>query len=53
MTKVCLVRFSHSEIPGSKPIKRLPEAYRNLLRPSSPSVAKASTFCSTYLICEA
>jgi hypothetical protein len=29
----------HSEIPGSKFICQLPEAYRKLLRPSSPSAA--------------
>ena len=28
--------FPHSEIPGSKPARRLPEAYRSLPRPSSP-----------------
>jgi hypothetical protein len=28
--------FPHSEIPGSKPVCQLPEAYRRLLRPSSP-----------------
>src|ERR1700726_3436057 len=32
--------FPHSEIFGSKHICRLPEAYRRLPRPSSPSVAK-------------
>ena len=31
--------FPHSEIPGSKPVWRLPEAYRSLPRPSSPLVA--------------
>ncbi len=31
--------FPHSEIFGSKHICRLPEAYRRLSRPSSPSVA--------------
>ena len=35
--------FPHSEIPGSKPVSRLPEAYRKLQRPSSPLAAKAST----------
>ena len=34
--------FPHSDIPGSKPAWRLPEAYRSLPRPSSPSGAKAS-----------
>src|SRR5271156_5625380 len=38
--------FPHSEIFGSKHICRLPEAYRRLPRPSSPSVAKASTMCA-------
>ena len=38
--------FPHSEIFGSMPICRLPEAYRRLPRPSSPSVAKASTLCA-------
>lgn len=35
--------FPHWDIPGSKPIWRLPEAYRSLSRPSSPLTAKAST----------
>ena len=35
--------FPHSEILGSKSVYRLPEAYRRLLRPSSPLTAKAST----------
>jgi hypothetical protein len=38
-------RFPNSEIPGSKPVWRLPEAYRSLPRLSSPSDAKASTVC--------
>jgi hypothetical protein len=38
--------FPHSEIFGSKHICRLPEAYRRLPRPSSPSIAKASTMCA-------
>ncbi len=38
--------FPHSEIFGSKLVCQLPEAYRRLLRPSSPSVAKASTTCA-------
>ena len=38
--------FPHSEIPGSKLVCQLPEAYRRLLRPSSPSTAKASTICA-------
>ena len=39
----------HSEIPGSKPVRRLTEAYRSLPRPSSPPSAKASTSCPYYL----
>ncbi len=35
--------FPHSEILGSKPCRRLPEAYRSLKRPSSVLSAKAST----------
>ena len=44
----CLVTsgFPHSEISGSKSVCRLPEAYRRLLRPSSPLTAKASTICA-------
>jgi hypothetical protein len=38
--------FPHSEILGSKPVCRLPEAYRRLPRPSSPVIAKASTTCT-------
>jgi hypothetical protein len=41
--------FPHSEISGSKPICRLPEAYRRLSRPSSPVIAKASTTCTCSL----
>ena len=41
--------FPHSEIPGSKPVCRLPEAYRRLRRPSSPLAAKASTECTFML----
>ena len=33
----------HSDIHGSKPVRRLPEAYRSLPRLSSPLSAKAST----------
>ena len=40
------VGFPHSEILGSTPICRLPEAYRRLSRPSSPVIAKASTTCT-------
>ena len=35
--------FPHSDIPGSKSVRRLPEAYRSLPRLSSPLSAKAST----------
>ena len=38
--------FPHSEIFGSKCVCPLPEAYRKLLRPSSPVVAKAFTMCA-------
>ena len=38
--------FPHSEIPGSKLVYQLAEAYRRLLRPSSPVAAKASTMCA-------
>ena len=41
--------FPHSEIPGSGPVYRLPEAYRRLRRPSSPLAAKASTGCTFML----
>ena len=39
-------RLPHSEICGSKPAQRLTAAYRNLLRPSSPTGTKASTVCT-------
>ena len=47
-TSTCLTTggFPHSEILGSKSVCRLPEAYRRLLRPSSPLTAKASTVCA-------
>jgi hypothetical protein len=35
--------------PRIKACKRLPEAYRSLLRPSSPASAKASTVCPLML----
>ena len=38
-------RLPHSDIPGSQPGCRLPEAYRRLPRPSSAPDAKASTVC--------
>jgi hypothetical protein len=41
--------FPHSEIPGSKFVQQLPGAYRSRPRPSSPSDAKASTACPSYL----
>jgi hypothetical protein len=42
--------FPHSDILGSKPVWRLPEAFRSLPRPSSPLVAKASTMCPYVLV---
>ena len=42
--------FPHSEIPGSKLVKQLPEAYRSLPRPSSAPGAKASTVCPCSLV---
>ena len=39
----------HSEIHGSRPVWRLPVAYRSLQRPSSAPGAKASTVCPLYL----
>jgi hypothetical protein len=38
--------FPHSGICGSKLVCQLPAAYRKLLRPSSPVIAKASTTCT-------
>ena len=38
--------FPHSDIAGSKPVCRLPHAFRRLPRPSSPLTAKASTVCA-------
>ena len=43
-------RFPHSDIFGSTFACQLPEAYRRLLRPSSPLTAKASTICAYSLI---
>ena len=40
------IRLPHSEISGSKLVYQLTEAYRRLLRPSSPYAAKASTTCA-------
>ena len=42
--------FPHSEIYGSKLVCQLPVAYRRLLRPSSPDIAKASTMCTYSLV---
>ena len=41
--------FPHSEISGSSLVCQLPEAYRRLLRLSSPPDAKASTLCPSLL----
>jgi hypothetical protein len=41
--------FPHSDIPGSKLVCQLPEAFRRLPRPSSPPTAKASTVCASSL----
>ena len=41
-----LAGFPHSDILGSQPVYRLPEAYRRLPRPSSALDAQASTVCS-------
>ena len=41
--------FPHSDIPGSKLVCQLPEAFRRLPRPSSPVAAKASTICALSL----
>ena len=42
--------FPHSEICGSKCVCSLPAAYRKLLRPSSPVIAKASAMCTYSLV---
>src|SRR5690554_6907610 len=42
--KVC--GFPHSDIVGSVLVYQLPYAFRRLLRPSSPLIAKASTMCA-------
>ena len=44
------VGFPHSEICGSMRVCSLPAAYRKLLRPSSPVIAKASTLCTYSLV---
>ena len=44
------VGFPHSEICGSKLVCQLPAAYRKLLRPSSPDIAKAFTVCTYSLV---
>ena len=38
--------FPHSDISGSKLHCQLPRAFRRLVRPSSPVIAKASTTCT-------
>ena len=43
------VGFPHSDIVGSLCVCPLPDAFRRLLRPSSPPTAKASTKCA-YLL---
>jgi hypothetical protein len=42
--------FPHSDICGSKLVCQLPAAFRKLLRPSSPDIAKASTLCTYSLV---
>ena len=46
MTYLLRGGFPHSEIAGSKLVCQLPDAFRRLPRPSSPSTAKASTICA-------
>ena len=48
-TRLMTGGFPHSEIFGSKVVCHLPEAYRRLLRLSSPPDAKASTLCPSLL----
>src|SRR5690554_3079552 len=43
MTDFWSAGFPHSEIHGSRPVWRLPVAYRSLLRPSSLADAQAFT----------
>ena len=43
------VRLPYSEIPGSKDVRLLAEAFRSLPRLSSPSDAQASARCSSLL----
>ena len=38
--------FPHSDIAGSQLYCQLPRAFRRLTRPSSPIIAKASTWCT-------
>ena len=38
--------FPHSDIAGSQFYCQLPNAFRRLTRPSSPIIAKASTWCT-------
>ncbi len=47
--QVSLAGFPHSDIPGSKLVYQLPEAFRRYPRPSSPVSAKASTVCPSLL----
>ena len=42
--------FPHSDICGSRFVCQLPAAFRKLLRPSSPVIAKASTLCTSSLV---
>ena len=48
-TRLTAGGFPHSDIPGSKVVCHLPEAYRRLPRLSSPLTAKASTMCTSLL----
>ena len=43
--QITLAGLPHSDIPGSKLVYQLPEAFRRYPRPSSPVSAKASTVC--------
>ena len=44
-SQITLAGLPHSDIPGSKLVYQLPEAFRRYPRPSSPVSAKASTVC--------
>ena len=50
LSEYCSDGFPHSEICGSMFVCQLPAAYRKLLRPSSPVIAKASTLCTLSLV---